>query len=85
MPLGHKAKRSFGFPSFRTFLARGAWSTKLTTKEECDWNVMVPPHAVLPPLPNTSEKKHVYSSDVKTSKWTKEIEKLKSLQKFSVR
>ena len=74
-----------GSPTFRTFLARGAWSTKLTAKEECDWSAMVPSHPVLPPLPNISEKKQISLSDVKTSKWTKEIEKLKSLQKFSVR
>ena len=84
MPLRLKAERSFGYPSLRTFLARGAWSTKLTTKEECDWNVIVPPQHVLPQLPNAPEKKQISSSGVKTSKWTKEIEKLKSLQKFSV-
>ena len=68
----------------RTFHARGTWSTKLTTKEESDWNKLVPPKPVLPSLPNAQEKKPVSSIDMKTSKWAREIEKLKNLQKFSV-
>ena len=70
--------------SCRTFHARGTWSTKLTTKEESDWNKLVPRKPVPPSLPNAQEKKPVSSLDMKTSKWAREIEKLKNLQKFSV-
>lgn len=72
------------FFSCRTFLAGRVWSTKLTTREESDWNELLPPPTVLPPLPNAPEKKTIYPVELKTSKWAKEIEKLKNLQKFSV-